>query len=104
MASLIATVWPMDDVVELVLAGDLTDEAVTKLVRAWEELNANHVTLLVMDLSGVTFISGSAVSALDEIYLSASIRGVEISVIGLRREIRLVLTICRSPLLASIDD
>lgn len=95
---------PFADVAELLLSGDLDHSATEQLDAVCGSVMASGCRLLVLDFAGVHFVDGTALRALERIYVAARAQGAELMLVGANRTIRKVFEICRSPLYVLIDD
>lgn len=89
---------PFGDVVELLLSGELDQLAAEQLDALSGSVVAKGCRLLVLDFNDVYFIDGTALRALERIYVAAHSAESELLLVGANRTIRKVFEICRSPL------
>ena len=105
MHLIVTTETPFEDVVELLLAGDLDLTAVDRIdAVSSAALAGGDVRLLVLDFSDVHFIDGSGLHALERVYVQARAEGAAMMLVGANRTIQKVFEICGSPLLSLLAD
>ena len=105
MHLVVTTETPFDDVVELLLAGDLDLTAVERIDTVSSSVLAGGgVRLIVLDFSDVNFIDGSGLHALERVYVQARSAGAAMMLVGASRTIQKVFEICGSPLLSLLSD
>lgn len=105
MHLVVTTKTPFEDVVELLLAGDLDMTAVEKIdAVSTRALVGGGVRLLVLDFTEVHFIDGSGLHALERVYVRARAEGAAMMLVGANRTIQKVFEICGSPLMSLLSD
>lgn len=105
MHLIVTTETPFEDVVELLLAGDLDLTAVDRIDEvSAAALAGGCVRLLVLDFTEVHFIDGSGLHALERLYSGARNSGVAMMLVGANRTIQKVFEICGSPLHSLLSD
>lgn len=105
MHLVVTTKTPFEDVVELLLAGDLDMTAVDRIdAVSHQALAGGGVRLLVLDFTDVQFIDGSGLHALERVYVQARAEGAAMMLVGANRTIQKVFEICGSPLFALLSD
>ena len=105
MHLIVTTETPFEDVVELLLAGELDLTAVERIdTVSSSALAGGSVRLLVLDFSDVHFIDGSGLHALERVYVQARAAGAAMMIVGANRTIRKVFEICGSPLQGLLSD
>lgn len=105
MHLVVTTKTPFEDVVELLLAGDLDVTAVDRIdAVSMQALKGGNVRLLVLDFTEVHFIDGSGLHALERVYVQARSEGAAMMLVGANRTIQKVFEICGSPLHALLSD
>ena len=105
MHLVVTTKTPFDDVVELLLAGDLDLTAVDQIdAVSHAALAKGDVRLLVLDFTDVHFIDGSGLHALERVYVQARASGASMLLVGANRTIQKVFEICGSPLMSLLTE
>lgn len=95
----VSATTPLQDVADILLAGELDVGSVDQVSSAVDLVLTSTLSLLVLDLTGLTFVDGRGVARLERACRDLEAHGVEVLLVGVTPRLRRVLEVCHSSLL-----